>query len=165
VPRGDDRSIVFPQFFGHAPVVIGSDEKPYELDGSLLRAVVLVANDFRPPTKEKQPCWASQQALRYRIIRQGNIIFVRVDEDPELCGMQYISLDTGASYAISSSGQILRRILDMEPYESPQDGGVFAQDGGVIVGPLVAPASIASTPDAGKADHRLPDEGNQPSRE
>src|SRR4051794_31306791 len=85
VPVGDDKSIVFPQFFGQAPVVVGAAEKSYELDGSFLRAVALAANDFRPPTAEKQPCWASQQALRYRVVRQGNIIFVRVDEEPELC--------------------------------------------------------------------------------
>jgi hypothetical protein len=142
VTLGDDKSIVFPQFFGQAPVVVGAAEKPYELDGSFLRAVTLAANDFRPPTAEKQPCWASQQALRYRVVRRGNIIFVRVDEEPELCGMQYISLDTGANYAISTSGQILRRTLDGEPYEPSRDAGIPA-------GQPVEPPALASTPDAG----------------
>jgi hypothetical protein len=118
VPLENDRSIAFPQFFADAAVMVGAGEKLYELDGVVLRAVSIAANDFLPPGDEEQPCWMRQEAYRYRVIRQGDIIFVRIMEDPEHCGMQYVSVDTGAKYAISSDGRILRRIIGAEP-EAP----------------------------------------------
>lgn len=133
-PAENNPSIAFPPFFADSAVAVGAGEKPYELDGVLLRAISIAANDFLPSDDEDRPCWMRQEAYRYRVIRQGDIIFVRIIEDPDHCGPQYISVDTGAKYAISTSGRILRRIIGAE---------------------LEAPL-IATTPDAGEP--RSPDE-------
>lgn len=133
-PREDDLSIVFPRFFENSPSEVGAEGAAYELDGVTLRAIMIAANDFLPPGREKRPCWERQEAHRYRVIRQGNIIFVRIDEDLEACGLQYISLDTGATYAISTDGHILRRGLDNDPVSSPDPRAValgLSADSGV----------------------------------
>jgi hypothetical protein len=96
-----------------------------------------------------------RDAHRYRVIRRGGIVFVRIDQDLEYCGLDYVlSLDSGVTYAISTDGRILRRIFDGEPVEweplSPapptplesQDGGSVADDSV----PLSAPPHV---PDAG----------------
>jgi hypothetical protein len=118
IPMENDDSITFPQFFADSAVAIGAGDKPYELDGSTLRAISIAANDFLPSGDEDRPCWRRQEAYRYRVIRQGDIIFVRIMEDPDHCGQQYISVDTGAKYAISTNGRILRRVVGAEP-EAP----------------------------------------------
>jgi hypothetical protein len=128
VPVGDDRSIVFPRFFEHSAVAVGAGGAAYELDGVMLRAVMIAANDFLPPGSRKRPCVETQEAHRYRVIRQDNIIFVRIDENLEFCGLQYVSLDTGVTYAISAEGRILRRVFDGQSdqplyAESPDAGG------------------------------------------
>jgi hypothetical protein len=66
---------------------------------------------------KERSCGNRQEAQRYRVIRQGNIIFVRIDEDTAFCGGGYLSLDSGAKYAISTDGRILRRLVDGEPEE------------------------------------------------
>jgi hypothetical protein len=120
VPVENDRSIVFPQFFDHPPVDVGARDELYKLDGVVLRAIMIAANDFLPPPDEKgQPCWRRWEAQQYRVIRQGDVIFVRIDDNLEYCGLNYISLDTGVEYAISTSGRILRRIFDDEPRDFP----------------------------------------------
>jgi hypothetical protein len=114
-PLEDNPSFVFPQFFEHAAVQVGAGNAPYELDGVTLRALSLAANDFLPPSAEKRPCQDTQVVLRYRFIRQGSVIFVRIYEDPALCGLSYLALDSGAKYAISTDGRILRRVFDGQP--------------------------------------------------
>jgi hypothetical protein len=114
-PLGNDPSIIFPQFYDRPAIHVGAGGVPYELDGVLLRALMIAANHFRPPGEQDQPCWARQEAQRYRVIRQGDIVFVDISEDPEFCGMDYISLDSGATYAISIDGRILRRVTGAEP--------------------------------------------------
>ncbi|HEX8436599.1 hypothetical protein [Archangium sp.] len=128
VPVENDRSIVFPRFFEHSAVEVGAGGAAYELDGVVLRAVMRAANDFLPPGNGKRPCVKTQEAHRYRVIRQGNIIFVRIDENLEFCGLQYVALDTGVTYAISAEGRILRRVFDGQPdqplyAETPDAGG------------------------------------------
>jgi hypothetical protein len=119
----DDRSIVFPQFFERTPVEVGAPGQPYQLDGVTLRAISIAANDFLPPEKAHTPCFDRQEAHSYRVIRRGEIIFVRIDEIPEYCGRKHGGLDSGAKYAISTDGRILRRVLDgMEEYTGPVDG-------------------------------------------
>ncbi|MGZ3458887.1 MAG: hypothetical protein ACXU86_10345 [Archangium sp.] len=119
----DDRSIVFPQFFERAPVEVGVPGQPYQLDGVTLRAIAIAANDFLPPGGASAPCVDRQEAHVYRVIRRSEIVFVRIDENPEYCGRKYGGLDSGAKYAISTDGRILRRILDgMEEYTGPADG-------------------------------------------
>lgn len=115
VPVEDDRSIVFPQFFEQTAVEVGAQDAPYELEGAVLQAIMIAANDFLPPGIKERPCWNRQEAHRYRVIRQGSVIFVRIDEDPAFCGGGYVPLDSGAKYAISTDGRILRRVVDGEP--------------------------------------------------
>jgi hypothetical protein len=132
-PVEDDPSIVFPRFFEEAAVEVGAGTAPSELEGVVLKAIVIAMNDYVRPQGREPACWGSPEAHRYRVLRRGNIIFVRVDEDLEVCGLQYISVDSGATYAISTDGRILRRYFDGGPnkfieMEEP-DAGV--QDGGV----------------------------------
>jgi hypothetical protein len=115
VPVEDDPSIVFPPPSAQAPVQVGSGGVPYELDGVVLRALMIAANHYRPPGGKDQPCWVRQEAQRYEIIRQGDIIFVDISEDLAFCGLAYISLDSGATYAISTDGRILRRVDGAHP--------------------------------------------------
>src|SRR5690348_8949525 len=68
---------------------------PYELDGVVLRAIMIAANDFLPPALDKTPCLARPEAYQYRVIRQGDIVFVHIMEDLEHCGLQYIAVDSG----------------------------------------------------------------------
>jgi hypothetical protein len=58
------------------------------------------------------------------VSREGDIIFVRISENPERCGGKYHGLDGAVRYAISKDGRILRRVFDGEPDGvEPDDGG------------------------------------------
>jgi hypothetical protein len=111
----EDTSIRFPDFREHFATSIGEQGKTYELDGATLRAVTIAANDFIPPNGRARQCWERQEAHSYRVIRQGDIIFVQIDADPRACAKSVIPLDGGAKYAISTDGRILRRLFDGEP--------------------------------------------------
>lgn len=144
----DDRSIVFPPFFECTPVEVGAPGQPYQLDGVTLKAISIAANDFLPPERANTPCFDRQEAHSYRVIRQGEIIFVRIDEIPEYCGRKHGGLDSGARYAISTDGRILRRILDgMEEYTGPVDGGTPVP-GEPGVSPSFDPAAPRQMPDS-----------------
>src|SRR6185503_8347397 len=78
VPVDNDRSIVFPSFFEDPAVRVGAGVEPYELDGVVLRAIMIATVDFLRPGTKEQPCWGSPEAHRYRVIRQENVIFVRI---------------------------------------------------------------------------------------
>lgn len=117
LPVGDDRTIVFPPFFDRPAVPIGVEGALYELDGVTLRAVMIAANDFLPPSASNPSCPHRQEAQAYRVVRQGDIIFVYVYENEAYCGGSYLALDSGAKYAISTDGRILRRVLDGHPEE------------------------------------------------
>ncbi len=120
----DDRSITFPSFFESPPVKVGAPGQSFQLDGVTLRALAIAANDFLPPDTADTPCFDRQEAHFYRVIRREQIIFVRIDENPEYCGQKHGGLDSGAKYAISTDGRILRRVLDgTEEYTAPTDGG------------------------------------------
>ncbi len=138
-PSENDLSIAFPDFY--SAVNIGTGTTPYELDGVVLKVIMIAMNDYVRPDSKNQTCEESPEAHRFRVIRQGNIIFVRVDEDPEFCGLRYLSLDSGAEYAISTDGRILRRVFDGGPERGfapvVRDAGVqgdggpsMQQDGG-----------------------------------
>jgi hypothetical protein len=111
----NDTSIVFPRFFEQPAIEVGTEGSAAELDGVTLRAIMLAANDYLPAGDEDRPCWKRLEAQRYRVIRQGTIVFVHIEDDPELCGLQYITLDSGVSYAISTDGRILRRVFGGSP--------------------------------------------------
>jgi hypothetical protein len=144
VPVEDDKSVTFPQFFERDALALGAAGEPYELDGETLRAVTIAANDFLPPESQDTPCWHRRESQFYRIIRQQNIIFIYIHENHEHCGRAYPALDSGAKYAISMDGRILRRILD------GQEGGPFdvvtpeKADAGFIAEPGTSPTFEAT---------------------
>lgn len=145
-PTGDDTSIVFPPFFAQEAVTVGSSSAPLELDGELLRALMIAANDFSPPGAPEQDCLNRQESNSYRVLRQGPIIFVHVRKNPEHCGLSWRLFDSGAKYAISAQGHILRRIVDGQP---TQLWGPGQEDGGSIgewAEPGTLPEPDASTP-------------------
>jgi hypothetical protein len=111
----EDTSIRFPNFHEHFATIIGETGKPYELDGATLRALTIAANDFIPPNGRERQCWERQEAHSYRVIRQGDIIFVQIGPDSRACERRVIPLDGGVKYAISTDGRILRRLFDGEP--------------------------------------------------
>ncbi len=109
-----DRSVIFPLSVGGGLVEINAQEKTYELDGEVLRALMIVSNDLFPPDTSKLDlsCRARQQAHTFRFTRRGDVIFVYVNENPAYCGRTVPAMDSGAKYAISKDGRILRRVLD-----------------------------------------------------
>lgn len=115
VPVGDDRSIRFPDFHNEFAVEVGGTSGPYQLDGVTLRALMIAANDYIPPGTQEQECQFRQEAQLYRIIRQGDIIFVSISSNPPYCEPKFAILDGGARYAISTDGRILRRLVGIEP--------------------------------------------------
>jgi hypothetical protein len=128
VPVEDDRSIAFPRFFESVPTEVGARDEPYELDGEALRALVIASNDYIPPSAGGLPCHDRQEAQLYRLIRQGDIIFVYIYENHAYCGHPYPVRHSGAKYAISTDGRILRRLIGDQPEdpierETPDAGG------------------------------------------
>lgn len=137
-PPPEDPSIRFPKFHESFATRVGQQQgQPYELDGVTLRAISIAANDFIPPGRRDRQCWERQEAQRYQVIRQGDIIFVEIGVDPRACHPDTIPLDGGAKYAIRTDGRILRRLFDGEPedlhqqesggtsYPASQVGGVW----------------------------------------
>jgi hypothetical protein len=92
------------------------------LDGYVLQAIRIAADDLLPPEEPELSCIYRKISYRYQAIRQGDLIFVRVDFNPRSCGGSIGMLDGGATYAISLEGRILRRAIDgTEPFhESSQ---------------------------------------------
>ena len=131
-PIEGDTSITFPALFDREATQVGEQGQPYELDGALLRAISIAANDFLPPDPKRLSCWDRQDSYRYRVIRQGGIVFVHIHADHEACRPGPRMLDGGVKYAISTDGRILRRLFDGEP-EVPPD-------------PEVADAGLPQTP-------------------
>jgi hypothetical protein len=123
----EDKSIIFPEFYARFPVVVGKQkDQPYELDGVTLRAIGIAANDYIPPSSQHMYCWETQEAQEYRVIRQGDIVFVSISVDPTYCKVDFLLLDNGMRYAISTDGRILRRLATGEPDGSrlkPSDAG------------------------------------------
>ncbi|QRK11857.1 hypothetical protein JQX13_18430 [Archangium violaceum] len=115
-PLEEDKSIVFPEFFKHVAVEVGAKGEPYELDGEMLRALVIASNDYLPSDDRDIPCPSRKEAQLYRVIRQGNIIFVLITWNYAYCGYQYPpGFGEGMMYAISADGRILRRLVEGQP--------------------------------------------------
>lgn len=173
-PPQEDKSIKFPSFHESFATIVGKQGQPYELDGVTLRAISIAANDFIPPGHKSRSCWDRQESHSYRVIRQGDVIFVQISSDPASCKQDGMVLDGGVKYAISTDGRILRRLFDGEPENFSPDsqeaeqkvtggsyfpaskvGGVWAEtapglpaswfDGGT----QPAPAPTPPIPDAG----------------
>jgi hypothetical protein len=156
-PLEEDRSIVFPQFFEAEAVEVGAGSKPYELDGELLQALVIAANDYLPQGGRNPPCPRTQEAQRYRVIRLGDLIFVYIHENHAYCGRAYPALDSGAKYAIRN-GRIIRRILDGQPAGLVEPEFPDAGDDGFTAEPGVSPTFEALWNDP--ADGGVPDAGS-----
>ncbi|RKI04003.1 hypothetical protein [Corallococcus sp. AB038B] len=132
-----DRSIAFPPFHAQSAVQVWGNEQAYVLDGNLLRAVQVAMEDFFPKQSKDTPCWGRPEAYHSRVIRQGDVFFILIHEAPDACGNAFIGVDTGARYAVSLDGRILRRSVGAEPEVPPappdMDAGVLegvALDGG-----------------------------------
>lgn len=181
-PLEEDRSIKFPMFHALDNMKIDAERQPYEIDGVLLKAIDIAANDFLPPDFQGQQCAWSKEAYRYRAIRQGGIIFVQIVEALDHCGRKYPSLDSGAAYAISTDGRILRRLFGSQmgellgvepsgrsiPVPASEVGGAQIQlDGPSPYLPPswqdAGPHSMPSTPSSGTHDGgSLPLDGSTP---
>jgi hypothetical protein len=150
-PSENDVSIIFPVSTGQGLVTVGERGMTYQLDGEVLRALRIVEQDLFPPGGAERPCWAKPEAHTYRFTRQGDIIFVYVEEDLAYCHRQVPAMDSGAKYAISVDGRILRRVVGSEPdhgvwrLRTPEGGTVVViTEPGVIPGP-----KALETPDSG----------------
>jgi hypothetical protein len=121
VPVGNDTSIRFPDFSSQSPLGVGETGVPYQLDGVTLRAIMIAANDYLPPGTREYDCQDRQEAQLYRVIRQGDIIFVSVSFNSSFCKPKTYTLDGGARYAISIDGRILRRLVGIEPDGFPRE--------------------------------------------
>jgi hypothetical protein len=111
-PVENDKSVIFPLSVGREFVKVEARENTYVLDGEVLRALMIVANDLFTPDTSIPPCWARREAHTYRFTRREDIIFVYVQQNPAYCGRKLPALDSGAKYAISKEGRILRRVID-----------------------------------------------------
>ncbi|RKH90803.1 hypothetical protein D7Y21_05320 [Corallococcus sp. AB045] len=121
----NDASIKFPQFFEQPAVEAGADGRTVELSGTILHALDAAAADFLGPQDANTPCVDRRESHRYRVIQRQGILFIRIDEDPQACGLTVPALHSGAQYAVGSDGRSLRRLRDGEPDESmePTDAG------------------------------------------
>ena len=111
-PVGHDRSIIFPLSTGGGLVKVDAQNATYDLDGEVLRALMIAGNDYIPPGIPNPPCWARLESLEFRFTRRDDIIFVYVSEDFARCGYKLKPIHHGAKYAISKEGRILRRVID-----------------------------------------------------
>lgn len=148
----NDRSVTFPLNAMGNTLKLGSPGQAYDLDGVVLRALVIAADDLFPPGRPVTECRNKREAHTYRVIRQADVIFVYIAEDLAYCGRKVPVMDSGAKYAISTNGRILRRVVDgideddaIWRLKTP-DGGVVT----VIAEPGVIPdAAALDTPDSG----------------
>jgi hypothetical protein len=112
IPAEDDESVIFALSVGRGLVKVEASGGTYELDGEVLQALMIVANDLFPAGTANSPCWARREAYTYRFTRRDDVIFVYVEENPAYCGRRFRAMDSGAKYAISKDGRILRRVID-----------------------------------------------------
>jgi hypothetical protein len=148
--REEDESIRFPDFRERFATIVGEQGQPYDLDGVTLQAITIAATDFIPSSAKDQQCELRQESHRYRVIRQGNIIFVSIYANPAACGGKLLMLDWGAKYAISTDGRILRRLFDGEPEDLSPDVSEQEPRGTPV------PDSLVGSTHWGKADPTLP---------
>lgn len=128
---GRDRSIVFPLSVGQGLIEVEAQKATYDLDGEVLRALMIAGNDYIPPGIPNPPCWARLESLEYRFTRRDDIIFVYVTEDFERCGRKLKPMHYGAKYAISKDGRILRRVIEGVD-EDDHVWSLEKPDGGVV---------------------------------
>jgi hypothetical protein len=117
----DDKSIVFPMFFGVNGTKIGGEGDLYTIDGPALRALMVAIHDYLPSNPRDKSCWNYPEGHRYEIIRNGKVTFIEIGTDFTHCDDPFIMFDDGAVYAISNTdGRILRRLFEGHPdYPNP----------------------------------------------
>jgi hypothetical protein len=130
-PAGRDRSVTFPLSAGQGLIEVEARKATYDLDGEIMRALMIAANDYIPPGISNPPCWARHEALTYRFTRREDIIFVYIGENFAYCGSKRIPMHSGANYAISKEGRILRRVIDGVD-EDDHIWSLETPDGGVV---------------------------------
>ncbi|MCP3166227.1 hypothetical protein [Myxococcus qinghaiensis] len=113
-PPGDP-SIQFPDTPGQDAISLAAEGQPYVLDGAMLGALSIAANDLLPLESRERSCWNRQESYLYRVLRQGDVFFVSISANPTACGAEPRMLDGGAAYAVGMDGRILRRRFDGEP--------------------------------------------------
>jgi hypothetical protein len=149
-PTEEDPSIVFPLSVGEGLFEVKPRSATYDLDGDVLRALMIAGNDYIPPGIPDAPCWARLESLKYRFTRRDDVLFVYVSEDFARCGLKSEPIHSGAKYAIHTDGRILRRIID----GVDSDQAVWrlrAEDGGTVT--VVAEPGVRPGPeDIGKPD-------------
>lgn len=144
-PVLEDRTVHFPVASDDAGVIQAG--VPVVLDGETLRALTIVSRDLFPLGSAAASCDSRPESYTYRVLRQDNLLFVYVEENPAACGRRFPSLDSGAKYALRPDGRILRRVVD--GVDADDDlRGVLLPDGGV--GTVLVPPSQGLLPgDAG----------------
>lgn len=71
--RNQDWSIEFPSYWGN-------QIKPdVTLDGPTFRALQTAVADYMPPTSERRACMFTPEGHTYKILRQGDIIFIEME--------------------------------------------------------------------------------------
>ncbi|NVJ22951.1 hypothetical protein HUW62_17165 [Myxococcus sp. AM011] len=136
----EDPSIQFPEALGQEALSLAAEGRPYVLDGAMLGALSIAANDFLPLESRERSCWNRQESYLYRVLRQGAVFFVSISANPTACGAEPRMLDGGGAYAIGMDGRILRRRFDGEPEALVPEGA--APDAGTEL-------DSGTSPDAG----------------
>ncbi|MBU8895611.1 hypothetical protein DRW03_19965 [Corallococcus sp. H22C18031201] len=126
----NDRSVVFPGESEAEAITVGQPGVSYSLDGDVLRALVIVANDLFPPGTRAASCPKRMEAQTYRVVRKGDVIFVFIEENLAACGRRFPAMDSGAKYAIGADGRILRRVVDGLDEDDANWFAVTPGDGG-----------------------------------
>jgi hypothetical protein len=143
-----DPTIRCPNFYGAIPTTM-ADGGIFEFDDLLVQALRVATEDFFGGSRPLgRPCSADKSAYSYRVVRRGDLVFVKIVGEPQRCGLNVIS-HAGATYAIDADGKILHRHLGstlLDDYEGAPDGGrpVSPSDLGVIEleAPVTLPAEI-----------------------
>ncbi|RKH30859.1 hypothetical protein D7Y13_40940 [Corallococcus praedator] len=142
-PVLDDRTVHFPVPTGADVIRVGAAGVPAVLDGETLRALMIVSRDLFPLGSAASTCDSRPESFTYRVLRQGGLLFVYVDEEPSACGRRFPTLDSGAKYALRADGRILRRVVDGVDADDELRGGVLP-DGGV--GTVLVPPTMGALP-------------------
>lgn len=127
-PRREyDESIRFPKALDSSGVRLGRSNEKLVIDGAIIQAMMIAAQDFIPQNPGKSRCFTKPGDFLYEGLRQDNIIFVQISPDYFSCKSGTGPLDWGAVYAISTDGRILRRAAPEEldwtsPPSSPDAG-------------------------------------------
>ncbi len=111
-PPPYDASIRFPRALKSPGLRLGQLEQRVRMDGAIVQAIMVVTRDFIPPSSGSDDCFTKPGDFDYDVLRDGDIIFVRISPNYDSCERGPWPLDWGAKYAISTDGRILTQIND-----------------------------------------------------